>query len=155
MIDEKKATSIFAEYVATIKDKLGAEKKDAPEIADAVMRDIFPKTSSQAKRENGAFTHFKTGVTQAVRQQIKEKKVDVDQVDFAEQHPDLFPYADKLQRGHYYLPSMQGYLSLQELLSDVAHVDEAANYLENHAEDTMKEVRSLRALSKAMKAKGL
>lgn len=157
MTDTKSKSTIFAEYVASVKDRMGAEKKDAPTIADAVLKDVFPKTSAQAKRENGAFTHFRAGVTQAVSRLIKDRgeELATDQLHFADDHPDLFPYVDVLQRSHYYILSSKAYLSLQEVLSDRRLVDEAADYLEAHAADTMKEVRSLRALSKAMKAKGL
>lgn len=114
---------------------------NAPKVADAILESVFPRTCSAAHDE-GAFTILRRGFIGHVSKILKSYPDDK-QRDFAQIAEEFGPFVKELKSASYYVESAQELVSVADLISDPALLDDARKYMRRKGQECFDEARRL------------
>ena len=146
MLNKRKAN--FAELVWTAAGDVG---RNAPAIADKIIKSAFPLTYEEAEIE-GASAMLRTGVIAAVKEILRNTTDDDAQHDFAAIDPAFGQIVRRLKSKTYFVTSLGEYLSIAELIADPALLDDARRHMRKKGEECLAEAKTLDQLFHAVTA---
>lgn len=136
----------FFEVVQIVRSEVG---NSAPRIADRVISEAFPDTSSAAERE-GATKMLRDGVIAYLTKHLKHPVASDSQADFAEIADDYLPIVKKLSSPSHYVPSLEEHLPVSRLISRPELLDEARRFKRAKGLETLAEADVLDELYEAV-----
>jgi len=129
----------FAEAVWIAAGEVG---KNAPKIADEVLRAIFPRTSTEAEKE-GADRMLRRGVIEAIKKILSAVEAD-DQGDFGEIDPSFASIVRRLHKGAYYVEGdVEEYIPVGQLIKNPEWLDSARKLMRRKGEECLAEAEVL------------
>jgi hypothetical protein len=138
---------MFKEAVMSAVATLG---RNAPKIADHIMRQAFPRTVEESERE-GAAKIFRRGVIDAVKNIISVPVNPESQTDFSDIDPAFAVIARRLKKSHYYVEDeIEQYVVVRELIENPAWLDSARKLMRRKGDENLAEAKVLDELYAAV-----
>jgi len=136
----------FAEAVWVAAAHLG---KNAPKIADEIIRAIFPRTVIEAEKE-GADRMLRRGVIEAIKK-ILGMAEDNDQSDFRDIDPSFASIVRRLHKAAYFVEAgVDEYVPVGQLIQNPEWLDSARKLMRRKGEECLAEAKVLDELYEAV-----
>lgn len=144
MLNKRKAD--FASMVWAAVPHCG---RNAPKIADFILRATFPRTCEEAEHE-GADKMLRTGVITEIKRILRLADDDVGQTDFAEISPQFRPIVSKLKSKSYFVESLNEYVPVPRLIAEPDLLTDAQQFMRRKGMECLAEARTLEELREAV-----
>lgn len=144
MLDKRSVN--FAEMVWRAARSAG---RNAPAIADKIMKRAFPQTVAEAEIE-GASTMLRVGVIAAVKDILKHSETDDQTIDFAAIEESFGRIIKKLKSKTYFVEQLGEYVPVNRLIDDASLLDDARNFMRRKGEECLAEAKVLDELYEAI-----
>jgi len=143
-----KRTAELHELVWASAAKIG---RNAPKIADDIMRRLWPRTYAEAVIE-GAEKALRSRLIAAVSRIVRALADSHEQIDFSDIDPSFLALAKELKSGAYTVPSVGEALTVADLIAAPELLEEAAAFMQQKGDECHAEARRLFALHEAVVA---
>lgn len=137
MLDRR--VSNFSETVLAAALHVG---RNAPRIADQILRNLFPRTAEEAGYE-GAEKMLRDGVILATKRVLRQIPDDDAQHDFAEIDPRFHDAVNELGSKLYYVEALQEYVPVPRLIAEPALLNDARGYMRQKGIECIREADRL------------
>lgn len=138
-----------SELTDLIRDATSATGASAPKIADRIIGLAFPETVDAAKRE-GCETYLRRGLITHISRYLRRTNATPAQIDLSDIHPDFRPIAQRLKSSAYYVPSIEEYVAIGDLVGRLDQLNEARAYMRTKGTQCLAEARTLDQLYEAV-----
>ena len=126
---------------------------NAGRIAEAIIRQAFPRTSAEADAE-GADKALRIGVISEVKRVLRRSLDDADQIAFSDIDPAFRPIVQRLKSKTYFVESIEEYVLVSRLIGEPHLLDEAQKFMHRKGQECLAEADTLRELHRAVIARG-
>lgn len=137
-----------SELTELINDAAASAGASGPKIADRIIGIAFPDTVAAAKRE-GCETYLRRGLISHISRHLRSTHAVPSQVDLSEIAPGFRPIAQRLKSAAYYVPSVEEYVGIGDLLNSLAQLNEARAFMRTKGVECLAEARTLDQLYEA------
>lgn len=123
--------------------------RNAPKIADELLRSHFPETLKAAEGE-GATVFVRRGFIEHVTRTLKAANDDASQADMAQIDPAFRSIARDLKSNSYYVESLGEHVPLARLIANPALLNDARSYMRRKGQECIAEATRLDVLYAAV-----
>lgn len=138
-----------ADFVEMVWSAVATCGKNAPKIADRILKKAFPRTVEEAAYE-GADKMLRKGVIAEIKRIIRNEIPTDEQRDFSDIEPNFTPIVRRLKSNAYYVEGLQEYCSIPELIENRVLLDDARKHLRKKGEECLADAAVLDELYEAV-----
>jgi hypothetical protein len=137
-----------SELTELINDAAATAGNSGPKIADRIIGIAYPETIEAAKRE-GCETYLRRGLIAHISRYLRRTNATPTQIDLSDVHPSFQPIARRLKSSAYYVPSIEEYVGIADLIGSLSQLNEARGYMRLKGVQCLAEARTLDQLYEA------